>query len=336
MTESMSSSGITDIVYLPHGAMTLDPCLPGLPEGAADLHHLCMSICKKAALKQHDHVVLLAPHGIHIDGAVGVYNPSSLLTLGTGNGLWCGGWGEFELEAELDGKLSAEIYTHLRATSDNEMPPVVAIRTYGGISAPLRWSEVVPLFFLLQNCKGASVTKRGRRVETKRAQSSLTILTVPRIMFGNPEERARFRAHQEAANAAIGRALDMWAKQTVKRVLLLVSGDQSHVHKPPSGFNDRKYLPDPASHFVSNATLAREFDDAWNKWIKALANDKASAQRFVDLALQLDDQAMCCGLSGMLTINGLVQASQSSWELVEHGYHCPSYYGMMAFMITRE
>jgi aromatic ring-opening dioxygenase LigB subunit len=336
MMESMSSPGITDIVYLPHGTMTLDPSLPDLPEGAADLHHRCMSIGKKAALKQHDHVVLLAPHGIHIDGAVGVYNPGSPLTLGTGNGLWCGGWGEFEVEAELDGELSADIYTHLQTTTDKDMPPVVAVRTYGGISAPLRWSEVVPLFFLLQNRKGASVTRRGKRVETKIAQSSLTILTVPRIMFGSREERVRFRAHQEAANAAVGRALDVWAKQTGKRVLLLVSGDQSHVHEPPSGVNDRKYLPDPTSHFISNAALAAKFDGAWNEWVNALANDKAYAQGLVHRALQVDDQAMCCGLSGMLTINGLVQASQSSWALVEHGYRCPSYYGMMAFMITRQ
>ena len=336
MTDAVSSPGITDILYLPHGTMTLDPTLSDLPLGGAELHILCNSVGKKAATRQHDHVVLLVPHGIHVDGAVGVYNPGSGLTVGKGNGLWCGGWEEYQVEAEMDGTLAMDVYMHLRTTTDKDMPPVVAIRTFAGISAPLRWSELVPLYFFLQHRNGSTVTQEGKSVESKRAQTSLTILSVPRMIFGSPEEVARFRASQEPANAAIGRALNVWAKQTGRRVLLLVSGDQSHVHQPPNDVNDTKYLPDPVSNFVPKAALAADFDATWNEWVHTLVSDKAHAQKLVEKALKVDDQAMCCGLSGMLAINGLVQASHSSWSLVEHGYHCPSYYGMMAFLISRQ
>ena len=159
---------LVSALVLPHGTMPFDGDLSLNDEGDSmashrirvlpkELRKECTAIftsCQEAvrAVQETspDVVFLNTPHGICLSDSMGVYtNPSA-----SGNAEWNDEWDEYKAEVSIDLELSEGLIKHLRA--DNIL--VEGITTFARFNSPLRWGEVVPLWYL------KPITEKGIKV----------------------------------------------------------------------------------------------------------------------------------------------------------------------------
>ncbi len=140
-----ASGGLIGVAYLPHGTMTLDPNREDLPHGAKSLHSTCMKISDKIAELNPDLIILLTPHGINLHQAINVYQPGVLNSKASGNAEWNDNWTDYSVEVKLDGETCQDLYLYLK----ERLTRVEGMLSFAGLSTPLRWGEVVPLYFAL-------------------------------------------------------------------------------------------------------------------------------------------------------------------------------------------
>jgi aromatic ring-opening dioxygenase LigB subunit len=142
---SFTNNGLIGIAYLPHGTMLLDPHRKDLPDGAKSLHLSCMKISDKIAELNPDLIILLTPHGINLHQAINIYQPGVLNSKAIGNAEWNNQWNDYSVDVDLDGETSQDLYLYLK----QRLSKVEGMLSFGGLSAPLRWGEVIPLYFAL-------------------------------------------------------------------------------------------------------------------------------------------------------------------------------------------
>jgi len=142
---SSTTGGLIGIAYLPHGTMLLDPNLKDLPDGAQSIHLSCMKISEKIAELNPDLIILLTPHGINLHQVINIYQPGESNSKASGNAEWNNNWTDYSVDVSLDGKISRDLYLYLK----QRLPKVEGMLSFGGLSTPLRWGEVVPLYFAL-------------------------------------------------------------------------------------------------------------------------------------------------------------------------------------------
>ena len=142
---STSSGGLIGIAYLPHGTMLLDLTREDLPDGVKSLHSCCMKISEKIAELNPDLIILLTPHGINLHQAFNIYQPAMSNCKAYGNAEWNNQWIDYSVNFELDGDNSQDLYLYLKY----KLPNIQRMASFAGLSAPLRWGEVVPLYFAL-------------------------------------------------------------------------------------------------------------------------------------------------------------------------------------------
>ena len=146
MAKSTSvTSGLIGVAYLPHGAMLLDPNREDLPNGAKYLHLSCMKISEKIAELNPDLIILLTPHGLNLHQAINIYQPGVSDIKASGNAEWNKQWNDYSVDVNLDGKTCQDLYLYLK----QRLPRVEGMLSFGGLSVPLRWGEVIPLYFAL-------------------------------------------------------------------------------------------------------------------------------------------------------------------------------------------
>lgn len=124
---------------LPHGSMVLDPERSDLPTGAADLHRGMKAAAALIQAAAPDLIVLHTPHGISLSSSLGVYRGSGA----TGNALWMGAWENFKVHVEFDDAQASKLLAHFKDAGVDAQ----GINMFAG-DAPIRWAEVVPLWFL--------------------------------------------------------------------------------------------------------------------------------------------------------------------------------------------
>jgi aromatic ring-opening dioxygenase LigB subunit len=142
---TLSTGGLIGVAYLPHGTMLLDPNREDLPHGVKSLHSSCMKISEKIAELNPDLIILLTPHGINLHQAINVYQPGVPNSKASGNAEWNNQWTDYSVKVNLDGETCQDLYLYLK----ERLSKVEGMLSFAGLSTPLRWGEVVPLYFAL-------------------------------------------------------------------------------------------------------------------------------------------------------------------------------------------
>lgn len=330
-------------LILPHGAMTFngihscdvsEVTAKRIAETSKELHKDCsvlFNACRKAVAvvmeSKPDLIFLNTPHGISLTDSMAVYTNGHA----KGNAEWNENWKEFEVDVHLDTDIAKQLIEHLRSDGI----PTQGISAFSSTEAPLRWGEVIPLWFLKE------LTSTGVKV----------------VIFTSPVKYAKGSA-PISERLKIGRSIRTFIRNLSRSVLYVVSGDLAHTHK-----TDCKvplYLPDPRWEMSvpSDERVPLDFDIAVENWIKGVpysqevctepirsteelttSLDKqviTDANNWLIKATELKGLALSCGIQGFCILHGLLQSE------IEHGgrftvnFLCrlaPTYYGMMVVAV---
>jgi aromatic ring-opening dioxygenase LigB subunit len=170
------TGGLIGVAYLPHGAMTLDPNREDLPPGAESLHLSCMKISDKIAELNPDVIILLTPHGINLHHAINVYQPGVLNSKASGNAEWNNNWADYSVQVNLDGETCRDLYLYLK----ERLNRVEGMLCFAGLSTPLRWGEVIPLYFALHQLTIKNETNKSTlKHVSPRIQPKIVIIAQP-------------------------------------------------------------------------------------------------------------------------------------------------------------
>lgn len=205
---------------LPHGAMIFDgdpnsgssACRernstmpPDLIKNCSNLYTSCERAADLVAKMNPDIVLLVTPHGISLSsGAFGVY----MANTARGNALWNDCWQDIEINIPLDAQLSDQLlgFVQKRGLKAD------GIITFSMMEAPLRWGEVVPLWFI------------DRKIDS---------------------EKVKYIIVSSARNSdgydVMGKALHDFASTQQQRLAVVISGDLAHTHE--MAYSIPLYLP---------------------------------------------------------------------------------------------
>ena len=333
---------VVGALILPHGAMIFDgnpsatttastptarrvAAMPDqLRQDCGTLFSSCCKAVEIAAAASPDVIFLNTPHGICLTNAFGVYAN----TKAKGTAEWNEQWSEFGVEATLDTDLTARFLEHLQK---EKIPAESIVSFTKGVHGPLRWGEVVPLWFLQDK-----FLKKGTKI----------------VIFSNPTKRTKAETFSMGDTARAGHSIAAFLRGLSERVLYVVSGDLSHCHKTDCPLP--LYLPDPSFQNLPKNPTALPFDLCIEKWVKGdgpLATeeleqvairsiresvhsgwDAAVGKQWLAKAYELHGSALACGIYGFGVLHGLLEAEvQENVELVTH-FLCrlaPTYYGML-------
>ena len=261
--------------------------------------------------------MLHTPHGISLSKSVGVY----MNNIAKGNALWNGKWDEFEVEVTIDAEMAKKIIEHF----EEDQIDAQGVNSFSRTEAPIRWGEVVPLWYL------------EREFKKSKQQPKYVILS---------QSMRRENIGQE--KMLIGKSLAKFIKSIDARVVLAVSGDLSHTHTHSYG-DIPLYLPDPRWNMPPSDTAA-VFDRAVEGWAisgdlnligsdarlpscdKALTWDISLAQAWLYQAIELQPQALSCGIGGFIILHGLLSECDEKIYSKVFGRFAPTYYGMTAIV----
>ena len=298
---------LVHVSMIPHGTMVLEAnrdSVKDLPKGCQDIYNGCCSAARDICDASPDTIIVITPHGISLRESLSVYMNESV----AGNAEWNGYGEEYTVSCDCDGELATSLVDHLSSSSIKAEGVTLFSKAS---SAPLRWGEVVPLWFVL-------------------AQVEIKV-----VMVGLPQARFDPITYAESAST-LGRLLfDFCAIQT-KRIALLFSCDLSHVHSIPPTV-PVKYYCTPS--LGTDDTVATTFDNLATEWARTMMfNGDTCAARIIlrsEMAKWVVD-AKACGWSGMCSIQGCMERmlevdySGFTGRLGKvHEYQHPSYYGMM-------
>lgn len=327
-------------VILPHGTMSFDGqagesssslCrdrYAGLPEALkvelSGLFSTCTKAAECIAKLEPDVILLHTPHGICLSNNVGVY----LNSRAKGNALWNGEWSEFEVEVPLDKELSKKILQHLQ----EDKIGAEGVNSFALTEAPLRWGEVVPLWYLQDGFK-----RSGQQPKY--------------VLLSQSLKKHGANVHEE--RMAIGRSLAAVIEAADAKVAVAISGDLSHTHTH-SYDNVSLYLADPRWN-MPPSDMAKIFDRAIEGWVRSCGYDLIEsknplpqrdetmkwdvplAAKWLDFASGLQSVALSCGIGGFLVLHGLLShCSRSTIYSQVFGRYAPTYYGMIAAVFSFE
>ena len=221
---------------MPHGAMVLDPDMPDLPDGAAELYTANVNTAAALAASNPDLIILTTPHGMALDSAVGVYKHTTI----EGTAAWAGEWEDYTVSGEGDADAADSLVQYVRE-QDFDAAPISG----PGMYAPLRWGEAVPLWFLQE---AGALAEGGAKV----------------LIISWPTCRLQARDFTPSAQR-FGTLLAEWAGALDKRVAVLASCDMSHAHLTPEG-SEMIYASPMYPNDLATPELAASFDQNVVSW----------------------------------------------------------------------
>eukprot|EP01112_Ceratiomyxa_fruticulosa_P002926 TRINITY_DN1330_c0_g1_i4.p1 TRINITY_DN1330_c0_g1~~TRINITY_DN1330_c0_g1_i4.p1 ORF type:complete len:280 (+),score=59.30 TRINITY_DN1330_c0_g1_i4:74-913(+) len=258
---------ITGCLILPHGAITLRaPQNLDMLESCQRLHSACHTACKSVLSEGvPDIVVLITPHGISNSRDFGVY----LNDVAEGDAEWDNDWKEYKAKCNISVEISNEL---LKLLTSNFMK-ADGITAFAEICAmPLRWGEVIPLWFLHQNLPNHENVKH-------------VILSVPR-------RRIEVGAEMIPELEELGSKLEEFFQPREEKVLIVISGDLAHKHSHSIPHHPAPYgVHDQSEHF----------DALCEKWAK----DSQDRDSLFDAAKMLND-VRSCGFTGFVILGEIL------------------------------
>ena len=192
----------------PHGTMVLDKSMPNLPSGAAELHDACVAAAASVAKARPHLIVLHTPHGISMGASLAVYRGRGA----AGNALWMGSWSEFAVEVPFDDEQAGALLAALQEAGVDAQ----GLTCFSGMNAPIRWAEVVPLWFLSQTCTAARYVIISQGCGGAAGSSS--------------KHRASVSPAAMPSTMRAGETVLQFAQRSAQRVFVVFSGDLSHLH----------------------------------------------------------------------------------------------------------
>ena len=322
-------------LVLPHGAMVFDGgegCtaaaaerIQSLPETLKEdwgtLFRATHEAAEMAKATNPEVIFLNTPHGIRLSDSFAVY----LNSKAKGNAEWNGQWTEYDVNVSLDKALAEDFLEHLQG--DNI--PAIGVAPFDPCEAPLRWGEVVPLWFF------RDLTSAGIKV----------------VIFNNPVSKMRSQEPLSEVSR-VGASIARYLNGLPERVLYIASGDLAHTHKTDCTLP--LYLPDPRWNMPTSET-ALSFDLSIEHWVlctplasggvaepvktttvkRSAKWDQTSykdAEQWLVKATELKKSALSCGIYGCGLLHGILTAEVEG-RAATYDAHllcrlAPTYYGM--------
>lgn len=290
--------------YLPHGNLILAPkdFYPQLMPGTQDCHDAMRALARDAKALSPDLIVMTFPHGITCDDEFTIYQHNEFAG---GDGEWLKEWKEFTVRVKIDQKATAQVKKYCNS-SGLKMCGMTTNGAGPTVDALLRWSEVVPIWFLEHEFQNA----------------------VPYVLINNPlsstweNPAGKLRELQQFGDLL--HQMCTTGPLASRRVLLIVSGDQSHVldhphHDLPLGLGYK-------SHPYGVHPHGPLFDSAIRKWCASLS------PRDFQESIPYMKEAKTCGAAGLITLERIVELLKAEGKKVEGKVTCeiaPVYYGML-------
>lgn len=232
--------------FLPHGGIALDPdYFPGnatQKEQAWILHNTSKIVAKVIADLNPDVIYLSTPHGIADLNNFMFY----LNAKGGGDASTEGNYAEFTIAVDMDAVLATNLAQLFRRSAN-----VSGVTAYSsGELFPLRWGEVIPLWFIKNEMPNAKA-----------------------VIMSHPTRRYNYSVAMIPELRKLGEDLYNVLENIPEKVAFVVSGDLAHTHD-----KDGPYGYDPS---------ADPFDKAVGTWASTLSSDSllVVAAGYVEKAL---------------------------------------------------
>ena len=166
-----------------------------LIQNCSKLYNSCQRAGDLVAKMRPDIVVLVTPHGLALSsGSYAVY----MANAARGNALWNDCFQDIVLNVPLDSQLSGQLLEFVQKRGFK----ADGIITFSGMESPLRWGEVVPLWFV------------NKKVDSEKVKYMI-------VSF----------ARNGDGFEAMGKALHDFASTLDQRLAVVVSGDLAHTHE---------------------------------------------------------------------------------------------------------
>jgi aromatic ring-opening dioxygenase LigB subunit len=300
----MQTSSIVSALIIPHGALVLDPqndqhliaTEDHKPMQAAQQLHDALIKCGQFVNQVNpDIILLLTPHGISLSYSFGIYMNKSA----KGTAEWDDQYKEYTADVEIDTDTSQALLNYLMSQS-------LSVQGIIGFSssepAPLRWGEVIPLYFL-------------DTIQSRKLKRKYIIMSIPARRYKNA---INMTDELEEIGRQIYEFFQTDQNVVGKKVMVVISGDLAHTHAVSP------YLPPSKKAIYPISDTAQVFDNAIKQWIIT----KDSKKLLQDAASVVND-ALSCGYAGFVVLNGLLSKFSSyKGELMSEPLH-PTYYGMI-------
>jgi aromatic ring-opening dioxygenase LigB subunit len=281
---------------VPHGAIILDPSIHYNTEKLSkEENERCkllnesmrQNFCEQVAELKPDIILLSTPHGICLENDFGFYLNKSA----SGTAEWLNEYKEFQVNVTLANEETKHLLDELR--NHHSVQGINAFSVSEPI--PLRWGEVVPLWFLrdLSSIRYIIMTQPIRRY-AKAKEMTQELQQMGKLIYN-------FCQNHESVRS--------------KRVLLVVSGDLAHTHSidDPYGFSP----------------CAQPFDNFISQWIET-----RDSSVLIEKALDILSDAKSCGYSGLVILDGIIHSCmEKSIACQVYVNEHPTYYGMIVAQI---
>ena len=320
-------------LVLPHGAMVFDGregCTAAaaqriqalsetLKEDCRTLFRATREAVEMAKVANPEVIFLNTPHGVRLADSFAIYQNSRA----KGNAEWNSQWTEYDVDVALDSDVAKRFLKHLQ----DDKISANGIAPFDPCEAPLRWGEVVPLWFF------RDVTSAGMKV----------------VIFNNPVDKMRSQEPLFEVTK-VGASIARFLKDLPMRVLYVVSGDLAHSHKTDCTLP--LYLPDPRWNMPTSDT-ALPFDLSIEHWVLCTpyaardmtqpvkTTEKHSAkwdkttykdaEQWLAKATDMKKSALSCGIFGLGILHGILTAELEEGATYDAHLLCrlaPTYYGM--------
>ena len=193
---------------LPHGSLILDPLIEDVGKPAEILQKGMVEIASIIQKLSPDLCLLITPHGLSHSTDFIFYENH----LAAGTAEWEGKYSEFRVKVNLDIE-STKLLRDFLQGKKNRVGSITAFTQ--GVPTPLRWGEVVPLWFL------------------KKIPCSYQIMSIPSRRYDHAGEMI-------PELQKIGRDIQEYLSNIDMNVILIISADLAHTHmdKGPYGFHE--------------------------------------------------------------------------------------------------
>lgn len=318
---------------LPHGCLVFDgnensnikECIDRynnmddqrLKEGARKLYTACENVVSDVLTLKPELIILHTPHSIHVEETVGVM----LNEVAAGSAEWNENWKDFHISLNMDSENSTNLVKEFREKNIPAKGITNFTRTF---PAPLRWGQVVPLWFIENKIKNLKYIIVSQYLPPK----------------GIARELDKYVVHKD-----MGNVLYNFAEHLSERVLFVISGDLAHKHQ--TDCTQEVYLPDPTSTVLRtpDEEHASKFDDLIGKWVTQGNNEmlkdyswESSCVKYLHEATEIHPKALSCGLGGFYVLHGFLEELSKSKKCKSKLYeNCfPTYFGMLVALFTFE
>ena len=295
--------------------------------GCATLYQSCLEAVEVIKATKPEVIFLNTPHGLCLSKSLCVY----LNDRGKGAAEWKDQWMEYDVNIELDSKLAKSFLDHLQS----EGVAAEGMLAYTACEAPLRWGEVIPLWYL------RDLTAKGVKV----------------VILSNPLLRNKELSLNDVTK--VGRSVSRYLNSLEQRVLYVVSGDLAHSHDTDCTLP--LYLPDPRWN-IPKSEKAIPFDVCVENWVKAIpyvrdnqerpvkttvkysstwdAAACSNAEMWITEAFCMRNEAFECGIYGCALLHGILSANVldegASFDAQLFCRLAPTYYGMLVVSFIKK